>query len=401
MTTSLFGFALVALSGASGCSLIYNPSNLPDPLSDGTPLPDLMPDLPIVPVDADPALLEITDVSPRELLEGQGVDGSRRAVVFITGVNIINGATVAITAHAGATGTPLITVDNTAAVVSTDGLNIAVPVLVEVDPLIGPGTATPTIRLDVSVTQPTATDPVTKTLTTNPAGDPLLTLTGLEEHLTGALEINLATNPPKLFSQINATTVTFIGSGQLPTLQAVSSITIADPISVNGSGITAGPGGGNGGAGGTGGAVNTEAGNPGSGAGAGSPNAGGGGFGEAGGAGAGAGGGPVGTANLSTLASPNRGSGGAGAEGPILSTGGAGGGGGGTILVTAGGTLSFNQITASGGNGSTAAGNTGGGGSGGAVVVRAGGAITSTTGISALGGTGGNGGVVGAGGAGR
>ena len=53
-----------ALLSLTGCSLIYNPGNLPNPASDAI-LPDGTPDTPIIPIDADPALLEITDVSPR------------------------------------------------------------------------------------------------------------------------------------------------------------------------------------------------------------------------------------------------------------------------------------------------------------------------------------------------
>lgn len=379
-----------ALAGLAGCSLIYNPANLPDPLSDGVIEPDAMPDMQVIPIDADPGLLEITDVSPRELLEGQGIDGSRKAVVIVTGVNMIETATVQITAHAGETQTPAITVDNAAVQVSIDGLTLAVPVTVDIDPAIGPTAAVGSIRLDVTVTQPTAGGPVSKTLSERGTPeDPVLTLVGLEEHLAGPLAIALD-QPRKRFAKIDATTLTFTGSGDLPFVEAVSSITIADPVSVDGNGITAGPGNpNNGGSGGQG--ILGEPGSPGNGDGKGLPNAGGGGFGTAGQGGAdGTGGGQVGAANLASLASPNLGSGGAGAAGPALNArGGDGGGGGGTIAITAGGNLAFERITANGGNGVQRNGNTGGGGSGGAVLLRAGNTITIEAGggVSAIGGT--------------
>ena len=52
--------SLAALSSLAGCSLIYNPSNLPSPQGDGPIEPDAMPDMMIIPVDADPSLLAIT-----------------------------------------------------------------------------------------------------------------------------------------------------------------------------------------------------------------------------------------------------------------------------------------------------------------------------------------------------
>ena len=376
-----------ALLSLTGCSLIYNPGNLPNPASDAI-LPDGTPDTPIIPIDADPALLEITDVSPRELLEGQGIDGSRRAVVVVTGANIVAGATVQITAHAGETGTPLITVHNEDVVVSTDGITVAVPITVDVDPSIGPGVLA-SIRLDVAVTQPTAGEPITKALVERQtADDPILTLRGLREQLGGGtLTIDLA-SPPPLFSKIDATTLAFTGTANLPVLEVVSSLTITNPLSVSATGQTAGVGGANGGAGGPGGVLDGSLGSAGTGTGGGTPSGGGGSFGEQGLAGPGAPGDIAGLASLATLTSPNRGSGGAGGNGVSLgSAGGAGGGGGGTVALTAGGDLTFSAITADGGAGA-AGGNAGGGGSGGAVLLRAGNTITVTgAGVSAIGGT--------------
>ncbi len=382
--SSTFAVAMLSLTG---CSLIYNPSNLPTPASDALE-PDVMPDMMIIPVDADPALLEITDVSPREILEGQGIDGSRRAVVVITGANIVSGATVQITAHAGETGTPLLTVHNEDVVVSTDGVTVAVPITVDVDPLIGPGVLD-RIRLDVAVTQPTTGEPITKTLVEREtADDPILTLRGLREQLGGGtLTIDL-TQPRHQFSKIDATAIAFTGNANIPVIESVSSITIANLVSVNANGQTAGIGGGDGGAGGPGGLVNGSPGSAGTGDGRGLPSGGGGSFGSQGSAGPGSPGSVSGDASLPTLESPNRGSGGAGGDGVALgAAGGAGGGGGGTISITAGGDLTFSAISA---NGGTAAGssNKGGGGSGGAVLLRAGTSISvSGAGVTAKGGT--------------
>ena len=368
-----------AMLSLTGCSLIYNPSNLPSPASDAI-LPDVTPDAPIIPVDADPALLEITDVSPRELLEGQGIDGSRRAVVVVTGANLVAGATVQLTVHAGETGTPLLTVHDEDVVVSTDGLTIAVPVTVAVDPLIGPGVLDG-IRLDVAVTQPTSGGPITKTLTQREtADDPILTLRGLREQLGGGtLTIDLA-QPRHQFSKIDATAIAFTGTANIPVIESVSSITVANLISVNASGKTAGVGGGDGGAGGPGGLVNGSPGSAGTGDGRGLPSGGGGSFGSQGAAGPGSPGSVSGDASLPTLEAPNRGSGGAGGDGVALgAAGGAGGGGGGTISITAGGALTFSAISANGGNAGDSN-NDGGGGSGGAVLIRAGTSITVSAG---------------------
>jgi hypothetical protein len=376
----------------TGCSLIYNPSNLPDPASDALQ-PDVTPDMPVLPVDADPAFLEVTDVSPKELLEGQGVEGSRRAVLVLTGVNFVSGATVAVTAHAGETATPLVTVHNADAVVSTDGLTLAVPVTVDVDPAIGPvaPATVPSIRLDVSVTQATSGEPITKVLDhRGDADEAALTLKGLREQLGGGtLTIDLA-QAKQQFSKIEATSLAFTGTANIPVIESVSSLSVTDPILVNANGQTAGIGGGNGGLGGQG--VVGAPGSAGTGDGRGLPDGGGASFGSQGGAGQGSPGSIVGAASLPTLASPNRGSGGAGNKGNLLNTrGGNGGGGGGTIALTAGSDLTFSTINANGGNGTSATGTTGGGGSGGSVLLRAGKTITVTkggAGVTAKGGTG-------------
>lgn len=376
-----------ALLSMTGCSLIYNPSDLPNPATDAI-LPDVTPDMPVIPVDADPALLEITDVSPREILEGQGIDNSRRAVIVVTGVNIVSGATIQVTAHAGEAATPKITVHNEDVVVSTDGLNIAVPITVDVDEAIGPGVIAG-IRLDVSVTQPTAGEPITKTLSERATpDDPILTLRGLREQLGGGtLTIDLS-QPRHEFSKIDATAITFTGNANIPVIEAVSSLKVVNPISVNANNQTAGFGGANGGAGGPGGLLDGSTGSLGTGTGGGTPSGGGGSFGEEGMAGPGAPGEVAGQASLPTLVSPNRGSGGAGGNGqPLGAAGGNGGGGGGTIALTAGGDLTIGAITANGGA-ATGGGLAGGGGSGGAVLLRAGNTIAITgAGISAIGGT--------------
>ncbi len=374
--------SIAAVLACGGCSLIYNPSNLPDPPGDGPA--DIA-----IPIDSNPLNLTVDDVSPRVLVEGQGVDGSRRAIVIVHGSNFIAGATVAITAHAGETGTPTLIVDNASSVVSSDGTLLAIPVTVSVDSDVGPApAAVASIRLDVAVTQSTPSGDLTKSITSIdvPATDtPILTLQGLPE-LSGSP--TLATNVSHTFSKVDVVTITATGGSPL-VVESTSSIKISGTVAVNGVNNTPGPGGNPGGLGGTGalGADGLDGGGPAHG----QHNGGGGGFGAVGGAGAGVGGGTSGDISLHVLGGANVSSGGGGNKGNILNIeGGRGGGGGGSIALTAAGNLTFAEIQAKGGDGTSASNTTGGGGSGGAVIVRAGGSITVTgaNGIVATGGTG-------------
>jgi hypothetical protein len=381
--------ALPATASLGACSLIYSPSNLPDLVD--------------APTDAPPEVvrenLKLERVSPTVLLEGQGANGGRPAILVIHGSDIAPDATVSLKAHEGEVNSPSYTIDNVKAVVSGDHTIIAVPITLNVDANIGeaPPATGRMIRLDVTVTQPGAPAPVTLS---EVEGGPALTLQGLDE-LSGTPV--LATDIEHVYSRVSVTSVSAAPSSMAPLIiRSTSSIEITGTgtLSLNAVGDTAGPGGFAGGRGGEG--ALGAAGKAGQGPGAGQPNGGGAGFSTAGGMGAGgsAGGLPVGDAALTTLAIPNRGSGGAGGAGGILSIeGGRGGGGGGSIELTAAGDLTVaGTIEAKGSGGTTANGTTGGGGSGGVILLRAGGTLDVQS-VDVSGGPGGNN--AGAGAAGR
>ena len=71
--------AFVAPLLLAGCSLIYNPNNLPDPRVIDAAV-----------VDANPCALVIDDVAPKIIDEGQGAGGSVPALVVLHGNNIVN-----------------------------------------------------------------------------------------------------------------------------------------------------------------------------------------------------------------------------------------------------------------------------------------------------------------------
>src|SRR5689334_23991009 len=71
--------ALAIASALAGCSLIYNPNNLPA-------AHDAAIDAEII----DPTMFEIDDVQPRAINEGQGEFGSPPALVVIHGKNIVD-----------------------------------------------------------------------------------------------------------------------------------------------------------------------------------------------------------------------------------------------------------------------------------------------------------------------
>jgi hypothetical protein len=380
----LFGTACTALvSTLAGCSLLYNPNNLPQPKVDAAPVIDAAPaDVPPdMATDANLDMPSFTQIAPGTLLEGQGTGGSRPAILTIVG-NFGPDATVAIEPTAGPDPTILIQVDSANLVRSTGVL--AVPVILPVDPMHGNAAATD-VPLTVTVTQ-TGGDqqPVQLVITGK------VTLTNLPE-LTAPITA-VASSPP-LYSQVKVTMpITFTASAAAARalIRAVGSIELLDVHADGGSGAP-GPGGG---AGGT-----TAPPAAGGGAGGGKAailltlgsTASGGGFGEAGGPGTGlaavAGGVMSGDALITSY--DNNGSGGGGGGGSV------GGGGGGTLEITAGGTLTVGKVSANGGGG----GNSGGGGSGGAIVLRAGGLAKLNGSITASGGTAAGG--VGGGGLGR
>ncbi|HEU0033293.1 MAG TPA: hypothetical protein VFQ53_21820 [Kofleriaceae bacterium] len=374
----LLGGQLALTFCVSGCSILYNPANLPPPTDDGR----LPPDAEVI-LDADPTALALERVSPTVLFEGDGTGGGRAAVLTIFGSQMVQGAQVMITAHAG-TGTPMITVDNANAQVASNGRMIAVPVVLAVDPALD---APDKIRLDVTVIQPTPAGDVTRTLS-DLGGDPakpVLELLGLNELNAGS--ISLASGVHE-FSSVDLTGTLTAADTNGPLIVRAHGAVAIDIANVSGLAQAAGPGGGAGGNGGSKGVIPTK-GAKGLGPGGGLSNGGGGGFGSAGG---GAGGGPVaGDAQVTSYAS-NAGGGGAGGDATTLNDGGAGGGGGGTIEITSGGTLAIGtRIDAIGGNGAGANGGAvgGGGGSGGLVVLRSGVSIAAPA-INVGGGTGEN-----------
>ncbi|MBL9014087.1 MAG: hypothetical protein JNL83_07915, partial [Myxococcales bacterium] len=300
MRQQLANLALAWSAAASaGCSLLYNPSNLP-------PQADAAPDAEVL-VDADPGMLAVTAVSPAVLVEGAGANGSRSAVLVIEGGNMVKeGAMVSLAPAAGSPKTPMAIVDNTQIVVEGNGMRLAVPVSLPVDPALG---ATDAIVMDITVTQLANGAPVTKTLPGK------LTIKGLPELDSAAAQTLGAVNEYSFVNLRAGASVTVMSNLTTPVvLRSTSSLTIASgiAINVNATGQTPGPAGGRGGDAGPGGLLNGSKGGEGGGPAKGLPSGGGGGF--------------TAPESLTSLDNPNRSSGGAGGDG--LSLGAAGGSGG-------------------------------------------------------------------------
>src|SRR5512140_1057580 len=140
----------------TGCSLLYNPNNLPAPVVDA-------------PVIVDPSMLTVTGAGPAMLLEGQGVDGTRPAILAIMGTNFGPSATVRV--FATGSETPMIAVNNndpmSVAQVSSTSDVIAVPVTLPIDTKLpaAPASAMQDIPLTIEVSQPVGDGLITKTLT--------------------------------------------------------------------------------------------------------------------------------------------------------------------------------------------------------------------------------------------
>jgi hypothetical protein len=370
----------------TGCSLVYNPSDLPGIPIDGKPDPDAE-----IVLDADPTQLVLERVSPAIIFEGTGTGGSRKGVITVHGKQIVPGAKITIAPHAGAVGDPMITIDDAATDVSDNGFYVAAPFTIQVNPALA---AAATIRLDVTVTQPTGSGDVSQTLTElplpSPDETPVLVLEGLAE-LTDETNAPLPTANAHEYSQVMITGGLSAADTNGPLIIRVrGSASITGTSAVNANNQSRGAGAHDGGDGGPGELLDGSLGSPGGGPGGGQPNAGGGGFAVQGGGGTG--GPPSGQPQIISHAS-NSGNGGAGGNGEILgAAGGAGGGGGGSIEVTAGGMVEIGPIEARGGNGSAGA-TTGGGGSGGLVLLR-GASITAGT-VNVGGGNGTNTGSIG------
>lgn len=398
-------FVITSLACA-GCSLIYNPGNLPI-------ASDAQIDAEII----DPAMLVIDDITPSTIFEGQGELGSPPALVVIHGSNIIDRNTVVqITPVSGTAqlsfGTPTI---------ASNGHWIAVPVTAKVDAALMAGSS---VALDVKVTQELPPE--------LGGGTPMATLhdrlalIGLKELASGSQpeftgnELDITKLQP-LYSKVELSAdATFVGSARA-ILHSVSSISSTATLIASGAG---GASGNNGGGGGRAAAGGCDGGDSGSKGGCGSSIGGNGGsadgnLGTSGGGGgggfatdgmtgtgsiAGTGGSGTGDELIVTYdgfggSSPNRagGGGGGGGNATLNGKGGGGGAGAGSIELTAGGNLSVASLTADGGTGgagntvvaNTAAG--GGGGAGGLVVLRAGGALATSGAVSVKGGAGGAG----------
>lgn len=334
----------------TGCSLLYNPNNLPSPEVDA-----------FVPVD--PTALSLDGVGPIHLYEGQGTGGSRPAILAITGSNIAADAVVSLVPAGGQTAAPAPMLELDHASARRAASVVAVPVTVPIDPSRSEGD----LQLTVQITQMTPEGPLTRTL----EGVHVIvhSLPELDAPITGA-------PPPSAgfyaYSRVNVPDgLTFAARAAAPPviIRAVSSIALGD-VHVDAAGQTPGPGGAAGGA-------KLKSG---SGPGGGMPGTlldgglvsggSGGGFGQAGGKGdlGNAGGAATGDELLTRLATNTSSGGGGGGVNP-------GGGGGGVIELTAGGTLTIGTLTANGGiggDGGVLAG-AAGGGSGGAILLRSGG----------------------------
>ena len=149
--------------GLVGCSILYNPNNIPEggkdapqsdspgdsPKTDAPPI-DMMVDMaPIdMMIDAPPEVFALQNLYPTQMLEGQGVGGSRRVPLLIRGQNISSAATVTLTATSG----PAIdvTVHNAEKLVNAERNTLVVPITVNVAPTRGMGM---TSDVTVTVTQ--------------------------------------------------------------------------------------------------------------------------------------------------------------------------------------------------------------------------------------------------------
>ena len=365
----------------AGCSLIYNPSNLPDPRVIDAAL-----------LDSNPCALEITSISPAVIQEGQGASGSPPALLVVHGNNIANSnLKVALAAKDG---TPVQLDPVTDARASGDTTYLAFTVAAPVDATLGmPPVDVP---LDVTVTQDASADgscmgAASKTLSGK------LTFRALPE-----LKAIVPTMDPAMYSATYSmiavpSNLTFTpGLGRVA-LTAVSSIKLGAVV-VSAVATTGGAGG-------------YSVGNdPGPGAGHAGEQAAvlgsGGGFVTTGGMGGnqtgngGAGGGAYGQSQILSYEVNRASAGASGGRGLTalgnLVNGGNGGGGGGVVVLTAGGNIEATSIAANGGGGGDGAGSAlaggggGGGGAGGTVVVRTAGGTLAVGSISAAAGPGGS-----------
>jgi hypothetical protein len=369
---------LVVGIALTGCSLIYNPNNLPT--------------IDAPPADADPTMLSVDGAGPAVLFEGQGVGGARPVILAITGKNFLSSATVRIFATGMGTPAPTIMVNNTDPSITTkvsaasDVLAVSVMLPVDLNLPANKTAASQDIPLTIEVSQLLGTETITRSL------EGAVTLRTLPE-LTAAVTDSGQLQP--LYSQVELSGPLAFQSVALAVksralIRSTSSISLTT-VNVSASGNAAGPGGE---LGGTAGSVTATGGK-----GGGGTSGGGGGGGVAGGTGGGGGlatagfdgtSGKGGVSNgdplISSYKNDNISAGGGGGNGSV------GGSGGGTIELTAAGDVHVGAITANGGaGGAPGLGTAGGGGAGGIVVIRSGSTAALGGAINALAGKSGTG----------
>ena len=349
--------AVVVAVILSGCSFVYNPTNL----GAGVDADSI--------ADVDPTMLTLTDVYPAQVYEGAGTGNARASLLVVYGHQIAPDATVTIMSASPDPST--ITITST--VVARDHNFIAITVRVE-DDLIDDDSMN--VPLSIAVSQSAGSYHAE------------LASSVMLMHLNRLTIAPTVTPPKQLYATIAISDPIMFATGKSHVImRAVGSITIGGKITADAVGVAPGPGGCAGGViagdgldknadgldckgrgftvasgglsgGGGGGAGFHDNGGPGAG-------------------GGGAGGEMSGTDQLAdaTLNVPS--GGGGGATSVALNSGAVGGGGGGSIEITAGGDLSINGVSANGAAGGNAnSGGGGGGGTGGSILVRAGGTAT-------------------------
>jgi len=356
---------LIGTLALSGCSLIYNPSNLPSQTADSSI------DTPIA--DADPSMLMLKEVKSPVLLEGAGQGGSQPQILVVYGSNITKQAMITLT------GSTAVHLDNTTIAIADDGNSFAA--LVRADYMDA-----------ANETDPMKVDPIPLTITVEQPGAPAPVPIGWT---LKPLDQILASNPTfvpaaagKMYSHIDISTgvgiISTPGAANKAILRAVGNINVSMAVTADADSSTFKPGAG----GCAGGAANAA----GACFGGGQSGGGGGGFATTGGnnssnAGAGsASGAPYIPIYDGMDDAMNRGGGGGGG-------GLKGGGGGGVVELTAGGNLNVKTVSANGSDGESATLSLtgGGGGAGGTIVLRAGAMLTMPTGVTFAGGAKGTG----------
>lgn len=350
----------------SGCSFMYDT----DELRPFEPEPEKPP-------NADPNALEFTELSPLSMYEGMGDDGSRPALLVLTGSDFDHTTTVEITRDDGQPVAGLELVGDVS--LERDLKRLAVLVSVKASSEL----ATGEIPLTVWVKKPGLDGgELVRSLPWK-----LIALPELDVTETG-YELNSETNN-KLYSKVNIQAPIGV-RGSVPLIvRSMSSLKIDTGFTFNLS--ATGSAGGR-----AGGEAGGKAGGPGFGFGRGFGGANGTDGGGAGfatpGFGGSASGPEVGDPFITSFGT-NRGSGGGAGSVVLNLLGGEGGGSGGSIELTAAGELTIGNIASVGGVGGTAALGLGlgdgGGGSGGAIILRSG--VKATVGeLRANGGLGGN-----------